>query len=191
MTNNKIKYICIAILTIYSIYLSFIVFSKNDNKLSKVENLDMVEKSQRQVDADIQEALRRRVIEYGDTVAYKSLIEQFGSSDNLLYSIFMADKHGYPDACYLVYCDIAEILYQYNKIMPDSIVSCLTISCLRKGRCYDDLGRLYTTGYMVEKDTLKGRFYIEKAFREEGEEYINRLMKFYLSNKMFDYSNFK
>lgn len=183
MKNNRIIVKCgVAILSIYAICLTCIVFIFNNN--SSPSPKEVVD------DSKIKQELQQKIIQYGDTCAYNFLIDNYGSADNLIYSIFMADQYGYPKACHYVYDDIAGILYAYNGIVPDSIVANLTLSCLYKGKddqtCHIDLGMLYTTGYMVEKDTIKGRYYTEMAFRDEGEEYVDRLMKMYLTNKIFN-----
>ena len=182
MKNKKIAKYGVVILTIYAIGLTYYTFWWNgDSTKSTSVSGDETKK--------IQE-LEQRIVQYGDTNAYMILIENYGSAENLIYSIFMADQYGYPRACHYVYDDIAGILYGYNGIVPDSIVRNLILACLYRGEgdkdCSMELGMLYTTGYMVYKDTLKGRYFTEMAFREEGEEYINRIMKMYQTNKIFD-----
>lgn len=171
----------VAALTIYSICLTYVVFFKNNNTSV---NTDIVD------DSDMKQDLYQRIIKYGDTIAYNHLIDSYGSPNNLIYSIFMADRYGYPVACQNVYTDLAGVMYAYHGIVPDSIVTNLTLSCLYRGGkdkgCCNVLGMLYTTGYMVEKDTTKGRYYTELAFRDEGKDYVDRLMKMYLSNRIFD-----
>ena len=183
MKNSKIIIKCgVILLAIYAICLTCIVFIFINNSSSYQKEL--VD------DSNMMQELQQKIIKYGDTSAYNYLIDNYGSANNLIYSIFMADQYGYPKACHYVYDDIAGILYAYNGIAPDSIVANLTLSCLSRGKddktCYMDLGMLYTTGYMVEKDTVKGRYYTEMAFRNEGEEYVDGLMKMYLTNKIFD-----
>ena len=182
MNNKKTAKYGVIILLIYAICLTCYVFLyDSDSPNTTTGRVEEVKK--------IQE-LEQRIIRYGDTNAYVFLIDNYGSKDNLIYSIFMADQYGFPKACHYVYDDLAGILYGYNGIAPDSIVTNLTLSCLHRGGddqyCNMELGMLYTTGYMVKKDTLKGRFYTERAFRDEGEEYINRVMKMYQTNKIFD-----
>ena len=179
-SNIIIKY-GVAALTIYSICLTYLFFFNNDNIFT---NTDIVD------DSDKRQDLYQRIIKYGDTIAYNHLIDSYGSPNNLIYSIYMADRYGYPIACQNVYTDLAGVLYAYHGIVPDSIVTNLTLSCLYRGGkdkvCCSVLGMLYTTGYMVEKDITKGRYYTELAFCDEGEEYIDRLMKMYMTNKIFD-----
>lgn len=171
----------VVVLTIYSICLTCVVLSNNDNTSTNTEFVD---------DSDIKQDLCQRIIKYGDTIAYNHLIDSYGSPNNLVYSIFMADQYGYPNACQNVYTDLAGVLYGYHGLVPDSIVTNLTLSCLYRGEkdkfCCSVLGMLYTTGYMVEKDTTKGRYYTEMAFRDKGKDYVDRLMKMYLTNKIFD-----
>ena len=182
MNNKKIAQYGVIILLIYAIFLTcYVLFYNSNNPNTTTDRIEEVK---------IIQELEQRIIRYGDTNAYNFLIDTYGSTDNLIYSIFMADQYGYPKACHYVYDDIAGILYGYNGIAPDSIVTNLTLACLYRGGdnqdCNMELGMLYTTGYMVKKDTLKGRFFTERAFRDEGEEYINRVMKLYQTNKIFD-----
>lgn len=182
MKNNIfIKYGVVA-LAVYSICLTYVHFFKRDNTSTTTEIVD---------DSDIKRSLYQRIVKYGDTIAYNHLIDRYGSPNNLIYSIFMADQYGYPEACHNVYTDIAGVLYGYHGIVPDSIVANLTLSCLHRAEgdetCCMNLGMLYTTGYMVKKDTIKGRYYTEKAFSKEGEDYINRVMKMYQTHRLFDF----
>ena len=106
-SNIIIKY-GVAALTIYSICLTYLFFFNNDNIFT---NTDIVD------DSDKRQDLYQRIIKYGDTIAYNHLIDNYGSPNNLIYSIYMADRYGYPIACQNVYTDLAGVLYAYHGIV--------------------------------------------------------------------------
>lgn len=193
MQNNTVLKCTVIALTIYAICLTYVVFCPNDRHLS-VEDEIVCPCNERKntQDANFIMELQRNIIQHGDTAAYNYLILNYG--DNLVYSIFMADKYGYPNACYNVYSALESIYLSYG-ISPDSIATNLSLSCLYRGKddkeCNMALGMLHTIGFIVEKDTIKGRKYTEKAFKKEGKEKIDIIMKLYQTNPIYSISNKK
>ena len=100
MKNRIIVYCGIIALIIYASCLTYILLIK-DNTPTNMEIVD---------DSGIKQELYQRIIKYGDTIAYNHLINSYGSPNNLIYSIFMADQYGYPVACHNVYSDRAGVL---------------------------------------------------------------------------------
>lgn len=159
--------------------LSVLLIISNQHRKSAIQMLDSIQVEdsvlkEKQQNLDALFHIRNYVLFTQDTAAYLEMYTTFYGTNNLAYSIYMADHCNYPRACYNVYQEISSMIKNSANLEFKIEATRLAICYLKKGAALNDklcafvLAGMYIRGDYVQQDSVTGRKYLEQALGNQN-----------------------
>ena len=168
--------------------LSVLLIISNQHRKSAIQMLDSIQVEdsvlkEKQQNLDALFHIRNYVLFTQDTAAYLEMYTTFYGTNNLVYSIYMADHCNYPRACYNVYQEISSMIKNSANLEFKIEATRLAICYLKKGAALNDklcafvLAGMYIKGDYVQQDTVLGRKYLKQALGDQNTDVLFRNIK--------------
>ena len=181
MTHMKwtLKSLLFSLEGLIIVSLSVLLIISNQHRKSAIQMLDSIQVEdsvlkEKQQDIDALFHIRDYVLFTQDTAAYLEMYTTFYGTNNLVYSIYMADHCDYPRACYNVYQEISNMIKNSANLEFKIEATRLAICYLKKGAALNDklcafvLAGMYIRGDYVQQDSVTGRKYLEQALGDQN-----------------------
>lgn len=168
--------------------LSVLLIISNQHRKSAIQMLDSIQVEdsvlkEKQQNLDALFHIRNYVLFTQDTTAYLEMYTTFYGTNNLVYSIYMADHCDYPRACYNVYQEISSMIKNSANLEFKIEATRLAICYLKKGAALNDklcafvLAGMYIKGDYVQQDTVLGRKYLKQALGDQNTDVLFQNIK--------------
>lgn len=168
--------------------LSVLLIISNQHRKSAIQMLDSIQVEdsvlkEKQQNLDALFHIRNYVLFTQDTAAYLEMYTTFYGTNNLAYSIYMADHCNYPRACYNVYQEISSMIKNSANLEFKIEATRLAICYLKKGAALNDklcafvLAGMYIKGDYVQQDTVLGRKYLKQALGDQNTDVLFQNIK--------------